>query len=554
MNMRRIILVKFMAATTVMFAACANQNFLVPKSERASWRPVKDSTIANAPEAPPPKILPTTHLSAGHLFEAQGQMDKAIAQYRKAIAVSHQYTAAHVRLGLALSKVGRHEEAVDAFHRAAMLSPDNASIRNNLGYELMLRNRWADAERELQRAIDLNPRLERAHINLGITLAKQGKFEGALEWFLRVLPDSDAYYNLGLMYRAQRRYEDAAVAFERVLDLDPSFAAASAQLEQISPFVEPQPASPLVESIASTESVMAFTGNVDDRAMGAESDGSAQADTTDDGADEIAADSKREVRPTIQDESAIIDESDWRVGLTPQWNTKAQEDADSTAVETTITNSDHAVDSPNNAVETVASLAFAVTPDDSADTTDKANSESGFARSHVADGDPTVHSRDCESRLGSVAVVTTEQTPYEHYLVGSFDELDALLDQMDESDESDEAALIDEPSMKDCAVFSGRSVDSLVSIAENEMACWDALLAEVLYPPMIFSFDPEVVVNYDATEAVEQIDTMYIGALPEENMYIQPPVDEVDDEVGPVRDRRSGDGPVLGSPMEPLPN
>lgn len=231
-----------LAAAIVLVSGCAKSQHLVPSSDRSAWRQVRDADVLNAREAETPRILPETHFRAGQLFEAQGQYDQAIRQFRKAIATSHDFVAAHHQLGLALSRVGRHHEAVKSLVRATELRPDNAALRNSLGFEYMLLARWDVAETELRAAVAIEPNLTRANVNLGIVLARTGRFDEALDTFQQVLPDSDAYYNLGLILRGQGKHDQAAEAFTHVLELDPQFTAASAQLEQIAPFLtEPEP-------------------------------------------------------------------------------------------------------------------------------------------------------------------------------------------------------------------------------------------------------------------------------------------------------------------------
>jgi len=206
--------------------------------ERSPWHSKSESRRQAAKEAELPKILPATFFAAGHLLEQQGQIEAAVQQYRKALAVGHEYTPAYHRLGLLLSEFGRHDEALEMFQRAAALAPKNAVLRNNLGYELMLHEEWAQAERELTKAVELDANFSRAHINRGIVLSKLDRFDEALESFRSVLPEADAYYNLGLMYRGQKRYDEAAGAFARVLAIDPTFSAAITQLEQLAPRVD----------------------------------------------------------------------------------------------------------------------------------------------------------------------------------------------------------------------------------------------------------------------------------------------------------------------------
>jgi len=214
---------------------------------------VTDAAIANAPEEKPPKILPETHFAAGLLFERQGQFERAILQYRKAVALNANYVVAFHRLGRLQSATGQHVEAVKALQRAVALRPDNADLHNDLGFECMHTQQWEDAEHELRRAIELQPDLATGHINLGLVYAKSERFAESLASFQAVLPEADAYYNLGLMYQGQQRYSEARETFQHVLTIAPGFSAAKFQLERLAAGAEP--ATP-VEGVQTVEAVV----------------------------------------------------------------------------------------------------------------------------------------------------------------------------------------------------------------------------------------------------------------------------------------------------------
>jgi tetratricopeptide (TPR) repeat protein len=222
-------------ALTMGVAGCARSDF----PNMGPSRPGQRNDLRNVEDEAPPKILPETHFAAGTLFERQGQLDRAVEQYRKAAVLNHNYVAAYHRLGIVLSATGQHEDALKALRRAAQLRPENAPIRNNLGFEYLLNEQMDAAERELRRAVELQPTFARAHINLGLVLAKSGRFDESLASFRQALPESDAYYNLGLMFRGQQRYTEAVGAFERTLSLDPAFSAAKAQLDELMPRLLP---------------------------------------------------------------------------------------------------------------------------------------------------------------------------------------------------------------------------------------------------------------------------------------------------------------------------
>lgn len=243
--MQRNVRVTALTVATLFAAGCARSDFALPGRHRSFWNKAGHQKAGRAVQAPPPKILPETYFAAARLHETQRQFSQAMIQYRKAIAVNHRYVEAYHRLGMLLGATGQFAEANKALHRAVELSPDDAILRNNLGFQLLMEEDWHGARRELGRAIELRPGFARAHINLGLVLSKLGHFDEALEQFQAVLPEADAYYNMGLMYVTQKRYEEAAGAYRATLELNSEFHAARTQLEQLAAHLEPvTPAEP----------------------------------------------------------------------------------------------------------------------------------------------------------------------------------------------------------------------------------------------------------------------------------------------------------------------
>jgi Tfp pilus assembly protein PilF len=206
---------------------------VVSSQRKPSWKDADAAALTAARDLPPPKIRPETHVAAAKLFEGQGNIGQAITQYRKALAVDPECVEAHCGLGVLLGKIRRHAEAEASLQAAVTLRPRSPALRNNLGYEYMLQERWTDAEAELRNAIRLQPDYRRAHVNLGVALCKQGLFDDGLAEFEAVLSEGDAFYNLGLMYRAAGRYREASVALAYTLTIAPGMNAARVQLDQL---------------------------------------------------------------------------------------------------------------------------------------------------------------------------------------------------------------------------------------------------------------------------------------------------------------------------------
>ncbi len=220
-------------AATLIVGGCQKADSKAARMQYPGLGQLSKARSSPMPETEAPKILPKTHFAAGLLFEEQGNVGKAITQYRKAVALNHSYVAAYHRLGRMYSLAGKHDLAIQAVARATEIKPDNAILHNDLSFEYMFAGRWDDAERSLRRAIELRPTMARAHINLALVLSKQGRFDDALATFRLVLPEADAYYNLGLLYRGNRQYAKAVDAFRRVLDISGDFSVAQTQLDEV---------------------------------------------------------------------------------------------------------------------------------------------------------------------------------------------------------------------------------------------------------------------------------------------------------------------------------
>ncbi|HEU4382198.1 MAG TPA: tetratricopeptide repeat protein [Anaeromyxobacteraceae bacterium] len=115
----------------------------------------------------------------------------------------------HNNLGFALAGRGELDQAIAHYRRALQGDPGRAGVRFNLAMALLARGQEGPAVAELRRAVDLEPGFLEARNNLGILLARGGRLEEAIEQFQRALeiaPDStEVRRNLGLALAARRR-------------------------------------------------------------------------------------------------------------------------------------------------------------------------------------------------------------------------------------------------------------------------------------------------------------------------------------------------------------
>ena len=170
------------------------------------------------------------HHGLGNAYLALGEMEKAIDQYRAAIAIEPNYAMSHYNLGIALASVGRLDEAIAEYAKVIELQPDNAEAHNNLGNALSMQGRWGEAIAEYQKVVDLQPASAVAHNNLGHALAIQGRLAWAMfhcQEALKIDPTfAEAHYNVGNIWYCRRRFEEAINAYQKALETNPDLAMA----------------------------------------------------------------------------------------------------------------------------------------------------------------------------------------------------------------------------------------------------------------------------------------------------------------------------------------
>ena len=142
-------------------------------------------------------------------------------------------------LGVLADRRGEYASAEQHYDRAHVLQPDNGSVINNRGYSHFLAGRLEAAEADLRYAVVLGAP-KGTWTNLGKVLAKQARYDEALETLLKESDAAHAYNLLGEitrdggdLQRARQYFSDAlsaapryfAEAQENLADIDARLAA-----------------------------------------------------------------------------------------------------------------------------------------------------------------------------------------------------------------------------------------------------------------------------------------------------------------------------------------
>lgn len=156
----------------------------------------------------------------------RGQIQQAIEELKRAIALYPEYVHAYNDLGVAYIKLDLIDEAVKALEKSILLDPNAFNPRLNLGIANVRRKDFALAEPTLRTAVAIDASAPLAHLYLGITLWKTGRAASAEDEFARALSlgGSDiaiAHYYLGQLYAEKDRIAEAVAELETYLKQKP---------------------------------------------------------------------------------------------------------------------------------------------------------------------------------------------------------------------------------------------------------------------------------------------------------------------------------------------
>jgi len=156
------------------------------------------------------------------------QASPALAALKEAIDIDGNVTLYRSLLGLLYLDLQRPELALEQFQKAVEIDPKLADAWFHRGVALSEMRRWEDAIESYRKAVAL-PTLsvpDLAHQSLGMALYNVRRYaeaEQALRFAINLDPQLQAaYYNLGLVFAAEERRDEAKAAFRRARQLAPN--------------------------------------------------------------------------------------------------------------------------------------------------------------------------------------------------------------------------------------------------------------------------------------------------------------------------------------------
>jgi len=164
----------------------------------------------------------------GRKYFEEGNLEKAIESWQKAVELNPEFSEGHLNLGTAFKERERPEDALYHYNKAIELNPNDFLAYYNLGLVYYQEEKFGAASEKYRKALEINPSDKDCRYNLAMALFYEKKYREAEKELSEVLKTDGsygpAYYSLGLVYDEMERLNSAVTNYQKAIRLMPLHA------------------------------------------------------------------------------------------------------------------------------------------------------------------------------------------------------------------------------------------------------------------------------------------------------------------------------------------
>jgi len=146
----------------------------------SSTSPTSPTHLSGPLVDPKDKVRLYEMVTNAYSLIASGNLSGAIQSLEAVLAKDPEAVFVHHSLGLVHSRLGRHQKAVEAYAKAVEAFSENSLLFFNMGTSYLQLQQWADAAQAFERVLDIDPSHFRARSNLATLWLQAGRFQAAL--------------------------------------------------------------------------------------------------------------------------------------------------------------------------------------------------------------------------------------------------------------------------------------------------------------------------------------------------------------------------------------
>ena len=167
-------------------------------------------------------------LEEGKTYYNNGEYDKAIEIFKKAVELNPNDDDSWRLLGNSYNRNGQIEEAIKYYLKAAELNPDDSRNWFNLGISYSNNEQYKEAINSFLKVVELNPDDSYSWYGLGNSYIKNKQVEDAIKSLLKATElnsnDYQSWLDLAISYIHNEQYEEAIEPLLKAIELNPNNA------------------------------------------------------------------------------------------------------------------------------------------------------------------------------------------------------------------------------------------------------------------------------------------------------------------------------------------
>jgi len=187
-----------------------------------------DDVIQKSSMRPHRKAAPFHY--RGDAYKDSGDIERALADYNKAIEIDPGYAKAYNNRGNLYKQTGDLQRAITDYNKVIAIDPMPADAYNNRGNVYMDLGDMQKALADYNKAIELNASLTGVYANRARVHKMLGNNEQALADYNKAIElnphRASVYNNRGNIYMLQGRFQQALADFDTAIKIDPHYAYA----------------------------------------------------------------------------------------------------------------------------------------------------------------------------------------------------------------------------------------------------------------------------------------------------------------------------------------
>jgi len=165
------------------------------------------------------------YYNRGIEYQHKGDLDRAMADYTKAIEIDPKYAAAYYNRGVAYRAKGDFDRAIADYSKAIEIDPKYAAAYNNRGVGYWVKGDLDRAIADYSKAIEIDPKYAKAYYNRCWLRASANRdLPLALsdcDSAVRLAPDdADSIESRGFVYLRLNRLDEAIADYDAALKID----------------------------------------------------------------------------------------------------------------------------------------------------------------------------------------------------------------------------------------------------------------------------------------------------------------------------------------------